>query len=103
VPVKNQGQNIYKRTDDDDTDSGESSEEETVSEGSDDDDTDLRKSQAVQNDAPEVLDGNPPVRDNGEISRRMTPSMVTHNIYRPPRNNENPYTLLPVAVDNAKP
>lgn len=103
VPVQNQGSSEYGTSDDDDRDSNTSSEEETVSEVSDDEDTDLRKLPGVQSEVQEVLDGNPSVRDNGENLQRMRPSMVTHNIYTPPRNNENPYTLLPVAVDNAKP
>jgi len=103
-PVQDQGSSEYGTSDDDDKDSSASSEDTTLSEVLDhDDDTDSGKSHEVQSDARDVLDENPPVRDDGEILQRITPSMVTDNISRPRRRNVNPYTLLPVALDNPQP
>ncbi len=104
VPVQDQGSSEYGTSDDDDKDSSASSEDTTLSEVLDhDDDTDSRKSLEVQNDAQEVLDGNPLVRDDGEILQRMKPSMVTHKIYMPRPNHENPYRLLPIDLDKTEP
>ena len=89
-------------SDDDDTDSRTSpevqNEAQYVSEEnpeiSDDHDKDSRKSPGVQNGAQEVVAGNPPFRHNGKI----LPSMVTNIIHRH-RNNDNPYSLIPIDLN----
>jgi hypothetical protein len=120
VPKENQGSRQCKESDDYDRESSASSEDTTSFEGSDDDDTDSRpevqneaqyvseenpeisddhdkdsrKSPGVQNGAQEVVAGNPPFRHNGNI----LPSMVTNIIHRP-RNNDNPYSLIPIDLN----
>jgi hypothetical protein len=96
--VENQGPGLNQNVEGDDTDSSESSEDTTLSEVIDDD-IDSKISPEGQNDEEEDLAGNPPFRDNGEILQRVPPSMVSHYVYKP-RKDDNPYkTLIPIPMD----